>query len=102
MSSLMSKSCFFFSVPIEFKRSLLFKWPPFGHISVAPESFVIKEIVQTKDSKVNSMPRSKILLNWIARYSDLQFPLNQTVFLSEWDLSHSTKPNQNTADTHGL
>ena len=48
----------------------------------------MKEIVQTKDSKVNSMPRSKILLNWIARYSDLQFMLNQTVFLSEWDLSH--------------
>ena len=101
MSSLMSKCCFFFRFQsslnvVHFLSGLLLV------ISVAPESFVIKEIVQTKDSKVSSMPRSKILLNWIARYSDLQFQLNQTVFLSKWDLSHSTKPDQNTADTHGL
>ena len=71
-------------------------------ISVAPESFAIKQNCPNKRFKSELNAEVKILLNWIARYSNLQFQLNQIVFLSEWDLSHSTKPNQNTADTHGL
>ena len=34
-------------------------------------------------------------------HSHLQSQSNQTTFLSEWDLSHSTKPNQNKVDTPG-
>ena len=93
---------FFFSVPIEFKCSSLFKWPPFGHIC-GPESLGIKEIVYTKVSKMNSMTRSKNIIKLDScRNSNLHVQSNQTVFLSEWDLFHSTKPNQSTADTHGL
>ena len=62
----------------------------------------LKKLSKQKIQKWTQCRGQKILLNWIARYSNLQVQSNQTVFLSEWDLFHSTKPNQSTADTHGL